>query len=216
MVNSDKVAAWLRTVVPVGWGALVAFLLSRFPAIHDLMVNPAVVMVVTGIVVTAWYSLWRWLEPRLPAWATVLVMGYDRPPVYFPGEIYDNGVKDGLDLATTQQSVTAGLKYAAIAKQEATPPGEVGHYDPATGTGRFNEDATIERWGATAKALGEAWEQGRSAVFKEIIDTGQIIVDGVTYPVGRPVGETSGPHGLTEIIPAVRDETGGGEDQHRG
>lgn len=101
MINSDKVVAWLRTAVPIGWGALVAFLLSRFPAVHDLLVNPAVTMVVTGLVVTGWYSLWKWLEPRIPAWMARFVLGYDVPPVYFTGalsdEVYKNGYQAGQD-----------------------------------------------------------------------------------------------------------------------
>lgn len=79
---SDGVISWLRTVVPVGWGALVAFLLSRFPDLHEALVSPAVTMAVTGVVVGLWYSVWRWLEPRLPAWLTVLTLGSNRAPSY--------------------------------------------------------------------------------------------------------------------------------------
>lgn len=100
---SDNMAAWLRTVVPTGWGALVTFLLSRLPAVHEILVNPAVTMFVTGLVVAAWYSLWKWLEPRLPHWVRAFVLGYDRRPVYHIGEIrdaaYDSGYQAGQDEA---------------------------------------------------------------------------------------------------------------------
>lgn len=78
----DGVTSWLRTVVPVGWGALIAFLLSRFPDLHEALVSPGVTMAVTGVIVGLWYSLWRWLEPRLPAWLTALTLGSNRAPSY--------------------------------------------------------------------------------------------------------------------------------------
>ena len=158
MINSDKVAAWLRTAVPIGWGALVAFLLSRFPSLHELLVNPAVTMVVTGAVVVAWYSLWRWLEPRLPAWLTILVMGYDRSPSYFTGEIYDNGYRAGQD-------------------------------DAIPSLTEINE--------------GTAFQESPAGL------------DNRLRSISRP-GESSGPHALTDIVPPVRDETGGGEATGRG
>lgn len=117
MINSDKVAAWLRTAVPTGWGALIAFLLSRFPAVHEFLVSPAVTMIVTGLASVAWYSLWKWLEPRLPAWATVLVLGFDRPPVYFPGEIYDNGYQAGQDDAVMPVSQADPAAMAAYVQE---------------------------------------------------------------------------------------------------
>lgn len=158
MINSDKVVAWLRTAVPSVWGMVVAFLLSRFPAVHELLVNPAVVTFVTGLVVVAWYSLWKWLEPRLPAWATVLVLGYDRPPVYFTGEIYDNGYQAGQDDAVPDIP-------------DAVPD---------------IPDAVLEKF-------KENWHQARTA--------------DIPRSISRP-GESSGPHALTDIMPAVpADET---------
>ena len=99
----DNLAAWLRTVVPVGWGALITFLLSRFPAVHATLVSPAMTMFVTGFVVAAWYSAWKWLEPRIPHWLRAFVLGYDRRPVYHTGPLvdaaYDNGYQAGQDEA---------------------------------------------------------------------------------------------------------------------
>lgn len=160
MINSDRVAAWLRTVVPTGWGALLAFLLSRVPALHELLVNPAVTMFVTGAVVAAWYTLWRWLELRLPAWLTVLLLGYDRPPVYFTGHVYDNGYQAGQDDAVPQI------------------PDEV-------------IDEFKRRFEETLRKDPPAFtERPRS--------------------VSRP-GESSGPHALTDIMPAVPAD---GTDEH--
>lgn len=76
--------SWLRTVVPTAWGAVVTFLLSRVPELHEALVNPAVTMAVTGAVVAAWYTLWRWLEPHVPAFLTAFLLGSNRQPVYPP------------------------------------------------------------------------------------------------------------------------------------
>lgn len=107
MINSDGVAAWLRTVVPTAWGALIAIIASRFPAVHEMLVNPAVTMALTGLVVAAWYSLWRAMEPKLPAWLTVVLLGYDRPPTYFTGSVYETGYQAGQDDAVPQMSAEA-------------------------------------------------------------------------------------------------------------
>lgn len=112
---SDNMAAWLRTVVPTGWGALIAFLLSRLPAVHEILVNPAVTMFVTGFVVAAWYSAWKWLEPRIPHWLRTFVLGYDRRPIYFPGEIYENGYQAGQDDAVEAAQVSQADSAAVAA-----------------------------------------------------------------------------------------------------
>lgn len=78
----DFGVSWLRTVVPTAWGAVVAFLLSRVPEIHEVLVSPGVTMAVTGAVVMLWYSLFRKLEPHIPAWLTALLLGSNRRPVY--------------------------------------------------------------------------------------------------------------------------------------
>lgn len=78
----DFGVSWLRTVVPTAWGAVVAFLLSRVPELHDALVNPGVTMAVTAAVVTLWYTLFRKLEPHIPAWLTAFLLGSNRAPVY--------------------------------------------------------------------------------------------------------------------------------------
>jgi hypothetical protein len=114
MIKSDAVVAWLRTAVPVGWGMLITFLLSRFPAVHELLSGPAVTALVTGLVVAVWYSLWKWLEPRLPAPLRTFLLGYDRPPVYFPGEIYENGYQAGQDDAVEAAQVSMAGRLGVV------------------------------------------------------------------------------------------------------
>jgi hypothetical protein len=80
----DWGVSWLRTVVPTAWGAMLTFLLSRFPDVHEALSTPAVTMAVTAAVVAAWYTLFRWLEPKIPAWLTALLMGSNSTPHYGP------------------------------------------------------------------------------------------------------------------------------------
>jgi len=53
---SDRLTAWLRTVVPALWASL------------------------AGV-----YALLRGLEPHLPNWLTVILLGSSRPPTYPAG-----------------------------------------------------------------------------------------------------------------------------------
>jgi hypothetical protein len=78
----DYGTSWLRTAVPVAWGALVTFLFSRVPELHEALVNPGVTMAVTGVVVAAWYSLFRAIENRLPRWLTAFLLGSNAQPIY--------------------------------------------------------------------------------------------------------------------------------------
>ena len=91
----DTITSWLRTVVPGAWAALVTVLLgwlgTHAPWAVQLLdsfgvdlTSPGVVAFVVSAVLALWYILWRWLEPRLPAWATRLVLGSSRPPAYAP------------------------------------------------------------------------------------------------------------------------------------
>lgn len=76
--------SWIRTGVPILWGYLLTFLASRAPAVHELVANPYILGAVVGAVTLAWYSVVRWLEPRLPAWLTRIVIGANTPPSYAP------------------------------------------------------------------------------------------------------------------------------------
>ncbi|GII98400.1 hypothetical protein CLV28_0722 [Sediminihabitans luteus] len=91
---SDRMTSFLRTAVPVLWGWLWSLLLGRFTGLGDVLTDlgvdltsPAVVGAITGAVVLAWYALWRWAEPRLPDWATRLVLGAATAPAYRAGVV---------------------------------------------------------------------------------------------------------------------------------
>lgn len=88
---SDAVVSWIRTVVPTLWGALITSLLTAvdwLPGVLEFLhldpASPGVITAVTGIAVAAWYSLWRWAEPRIPAWLARIVLGSSRIPEYQP------------------------------------------------------------------------------------------------------------------------------------
>lgn len=79
----DYSLSWLRTTVPVLWGALLAFLATRFPALHALVSdNPHAYLLFEGFLTVAWYSLWRAVEKRLPAWLTTFLLGANPQPMY--------------------------------------------------------------------------------------------------------------------------------------
>jgi len=77
--------SWIRTGVPVLWGMVLTFLASRAPAVYELVNNPYVAALAVSLVTLAWYSLVRWVEPRLPAWLTRLVIGANTAPKYVEG-----------------------------------------------------------------------------------------------------------------------------------
>lgn len=79
----DYGLSWVRTAVPVVWGFLLTFLASRFPAVHALVLdNPHVYIVFEGLITIAWYSLWRGVEGKLPAWLTTFLLGANPQPMY--------------------------------------------------------------------------------------------------------------------------------------
>jgi hypothetical protein len=74
--------SWIRTGVPVLWGLVLTFLASRAPAVYDLVNNPYLAGLAVSLATVAWYSLARWLEPKLPPWLTRLVIGANSTPRY--------------------------------------------------------------------------------------------------------------------------------------
>jgi len=82
--NGDYPTSWIRTVVPILWGAVLTFLLTRFPAVHDFVDNPAIAAAFETIVTGLYYTIIRWLEQHLPPWLTRLFIGANATPVYPP------------------------------------------------------------------------------------------------------------------------------------
>ncbi|WP_158852840.1 hypothetical protein [Saccharothrix deserti] len=80
---SDRLVAWLRTVVPVAWSALVAWLISLGtpPYLTDALGGAAELLVVP-ILVGVVYPLARSVEARLPDWLTRVLLGSAKPPTY--------------------------------------------------------------------------------------------------------------------------------------
>jgi len=88
MTIGDKGAAYLRTVIPFIWGAVITQLLIWWPAapdaVNDLSDNQGIIAAITAVVILGWYAIWRKVEPRLPAWLTRLVLGSNQTPTYEP------------------------------------------------------------------------------------------------------------------------------------
>lgn len=85
---SDKVTAWLRTVVPALWSAGVAWLLVHIPALHSLAgpLGGLGTLVAVPVVLAAWKWLLATVGPHLPVWLQRLLNGSSRTPTYAPSK----------------------------------------------------------------------------------------------------------------------------------
>lgn len=82
---SDRLTAWVRTVVPTIWAALVAWLISRgVPEVVTTAAGGLVEPLLVPLALAAVYAGLRWLEPRLPVWLAVVLIGSPRQPTYEP------------------------------------------------------------------------------------------------------------------------------------
>ncbi|QIZ36589.1 hypothetical protein [Saccharopolyspora sp. ASAGF58] len=80
---SDQLTAWLRTIVPAAWSALIALLITT--GTPDWLTDPlgdAGNTLVVPVVLGGVYALLRWAEPHLPAWAARVLPGSNTPPTY--------------------------------------------------------------------------------------------------------------------------------------
>jgi hypothetical protein len=77
---SDKLVSLIRTFVPVGVGALLAFLASKAGLVLDENSSAALTAGVTGLCVAGYYVVARVLEGLHP-WFGVL-LGSTRQPTY--------------------------------------------------------------------------------------------------------------------------------------
>jgi hypothetical protein len=81
---SDKVIAWLRTVVPALWGLAVAWLVTRVPAFAGLA--DGLNSVGGALAVPVAVALWKWVftaaENVMPSWLTAVLLGHPAAPTY--------------------------------------------------------------------------------------------------------------------------------------
>ena len=120
---SDKVVSLLRTVVPVIWGSAIAWLLTviSLPApVTGFLTNQTDVVVVVAI--AAWYAGFRWLEPKLPAWLTRIVLGSNQTPTYAtpPVGSYARGV-NGTAAAPQVGNSATGVN-GTVVTPDSVPP----------------------------------------------------------------------------------------------
>ncbi|MGW1678485.1 hypothetical protein [Saccharopolyspora sp. NPDC002376] len=88
---SDQLTAWLRTIVPAAWSALVAWLITA--GAPDWLTDPlgdAGPTLVVPFVLATVYALLRWAEPYLPLPVARVLLGSARQPIYTPPDSADN------------------------------------------------------------------------------------------------------------------------------
>jgi hypothetical protein len=85
---SDRLADWLRTVVPALWSSLVAWLVVKqlLPASLAGWANGLGAVVAVPLVLGAVYAGLRWFEALhwVPNWLTTILLGSARTPTYPP------------------------------------------------------------------------------------------------------------------------------------
>lgn len=81
---SDKVIAWLRTVVPTLWAVVVAWLVTRIPALSGLAdgLNSVGGVLLVPVALAAWKWLFTAAESALPSWLTAVLLGHPAAPTY--------------------------------------------------------------------------------------------------------------------------------------
>lgn len=86
----------IRTVVPGFWGSALAWAATQVPALEPVLNAPGMAGIgaaLAGALILAWYSLFRSIEGKLPAWLTVLVLGSNTPPTYVPPAVAPGEVR---------------------------------------------------------------------------------------------------------------------------
>ncbi|MER7014574.1 hypothetical protein ABT324_24380 [Saccharopolyspora sp. NPDC000359] len=80
---SDQLTAWLRTIVPAAWSAVIAALVTAgAPAWLVDGLGDAGPTLVVPLVLGVVYTLLRAVEPRMPAWLTRILLGSSKAPAY--------------------------------------------------------------------------------------------------------------------------------------
>lgn len=85
----SKGVSFIRTYVPLAWGALVGYLVTLVPALAPVLNDPGVgdgvTTLIIGVCVVLWYALARMIEPHLPPVLTRLIIGANTQPTYLGG-----------------------------------------------------------------------------------------------------------------------------------
>ena len=83
---SDRMTAWLRTVVPGAWAALIVWTASQADwlpvSVTEWLSSEATVGVVIGLVIGVWHWVWTKIGPHVPDWLETIVMGHTGTAVY--------------------------------------------------------------------------------------------------------------------------------------
>ncbi|HEV7975075.1 hypothetical protein [Amycolatopsis sp.] len=80
---SDPLTSWVRTIVPGLWSALIAWLISLgLPDAITSALSGLGTTVIVPIALGGIYAALRGLEPKMPPWLTVVLLGSNRPPSY--------------------------------------------------------------------------------------------------------------------------------------
>ena len=135
-VLSDRAVSYLRTIVPVLWGSIVATILRvispHLPgdvgqALADFLASELALSLVTAAGIAGWYWVWRRLERRIPDWLVRLVLGSARTPGYtLPGaavQLEDGSTVTGVlpTSATLTVDERENLASLAAALDEGDP-----------------------------------------------------------------------------------------------
>lgn len=85
---NDRIIAWLRTVVPGAWAALIVWAASHAAwlpvSVTEWLSSEATVVVVIGLVIGVWHWAWTKLSPHIPDWLETIVMGHPGTASYGP------------------------------------------------------------------------------------------------------------------------------------
>lgn len=103
--NPDTVRNWglslIRTYVPLLWGAFLTWCATQLPFLEDTLNSPAALgagAFLVALLSSLWYTLMRGLEPKLPPWLTVLVLGSNARPAAYTGQVVDGTVTHVSDI----------------------------------------------------------------------------------------------------------------------
>lgn len=87
----------IRTYVPTLWGAALTWAATQVPALEPALNSPAALGVgafLVALLTSVWYTVMRWVEPRLPAWLTIIVLGSNARPAAYTGQVVEGVTLD--------------------------------------------------------------------------------------------------------------------------